>query len=65
MHSLGSYLLNIVTSYTYRYSRIYRQRARRIYITIEEVAVKNGHGSWQSLLKLAGLNRCGKSCSSR
>uniref|UniRef100_A0A7N0U596 Uncharacterized protein n=1 Tax=Kalanchoe fedtschenkoi TaxID=63787 RepID=A0A7N0U596_KALFE len=23
---------------------------------------KNGHGSWRSLPKLAGLNRCGKSC---
>lgn len=23
---------------------------------------KNGHGSWRALPKLAGLNRCGKSC---
>jgi transcription factor MYB, plant len=23
---------------------------------------KNGHGSWRRLPKLAGLNRCGKSC---
>jgi transcription factor MYB, plant len=23
---------------------------------------KNGHGSWRQLPKLAGLNRCGKSC---
>jgi len=23
---------------------------------------KHGHGSWRALPKLAGLNRCGKSC---
>ena len=23
---------------------------------------RNGHGSWRALPKLAGLNRCGKSC---
>uniref|UniRef100_A0A0D3FAL9 Uncharacterized protein n=1 Tax=Oryza barthii TaxID=65489 RepID=A0A0D3FAL9_9ORYZ len=27
-----------------------------------EYIQKNGHGSWRALPKLAGLNRCGKSC---
>lgn len=27
-----------------------------------EFVAKNGHGSWRNLPKLAGLNRCGKSC---
>ncbi|XP_042435179.1 transcription factor MYB93-like [Zingiber officinale] len=27
-----------------------------------EYVQKHGHGSWRSLPKLAGLNRCGKSC---
>ncbi|XP_006649059.2 transcription factor MYB41-like [Oryza brachyantha] len=27
-----------------------------------EYIEKNGHGSWRALPKLAGLNRCGKSC---
>ncbi|KAK1620008.1 hypothetical protein QYE76_025525 [Lolium multiflorum] len=29
---------------------------------LTEYIVKNGHGSWRALPKLAGLNRCGKSC---
>ncbi|XP_051192312.1 transcription factor MYB93-like [Lolium perenne] len=29
---------------------------------LTEYIVKNGHGSWRTLPKLAGLNRCGKSC---
>jgi len=27
-----------------------------------EYIQKHGHGSWRALPKLAGLNRCGKSC---
>ncbi|OEL28774.1 Transcription factor MYB39 [Dichanthelium oligosanthes] len=30
--------------------------------TLMEYIQKHGHGSWRALPKLAGLNRCGKSC---
>ncbi|KAL5551008.1 hypothetical protein UlMin_001184 [Ulmus minor] len=29
---------------------------------LTDYIAKNGHGNWRSLPKLAGLNRCGKSC---
>ena len=31
-------------------------------ILMDYIRANGGHGSWRALPKLAGLNRCGKSC---
>ncbi|PKI38698.1 hypothetical protein CRG98_040906 [Punica granatum] len=51
-----------------RHSCCYKQKLRKGLWSPEEdekllnYITKNGHGCWSSVPKLAGLQRCGKSC---